>query len=81
MKIIGSMIKLTSKEKEELKNNFINELQNSNFKELCSTLDLKDEILMNYTSNLLDASVEYGNCKNCKKLSECKNKICGYRST
>ena len=81
MKSVGSMIKLTAKEKEELKNNFINELQDSNFKELCSSLDLKDEILMNYTSNLLDASIEYGNCKNCKKISECKNKICGYRYT
>lgn len=81
MKNIGSMIKLTSKEKEELKNNFINELQDPNFKELCSSLDLKDEILMNYTSSLKDASIEYGNCKNCKKLSECKNKICGYRYT
>ena len=81
MKSISDMIKLTPKEKESLKNNFINELQNPNFKELCSELDLKDEILMNYTSQLADASIEYGNCKNCKKLSECKNKICGYRYT
>ena len=81
MKNIGDMIKLTPKEKDSLKNNFINELQNPDFKELCSTLDLKDDILMNYTSSLKDASIEYGNCKNCKKLSECKNQICGYRYT
>ena len=81
MKNIGDMIKLTPKEKESLKNNFINELQNSSFKELCSTLDLKDEVLMNYTSQLKDASIEFENCKNCKRLSECKNKICGYRYT
>ena len=81
MKSVSDMIKLTPKEKESLKNNFINELQNSNFKELCSELDLKDEVLMNYTSQLVDASIEYANCKNCKNLSECKNKVCGYRYT
>ena len=81
MKNIGSMIKLTSKEKDSLKDNFIKELENPDFRELASSLDLKDETLMNYTSQLVDASVEYGNCKNCKKLSECKNKICGYRYT
>lgn len=81
MKSVGDMIKLSSKEKDILKDNFINQLQDNNFKELASTLDLKDEILMNYTSSLVDASVEYGNCKNCKGLSECKNKICGYKYT
>ena len=81
MKNIGSMIKLTSKEKDSLKDNFIKKLENPDFRELASSLDLKDETLMNYTSQLVDASIEYGNCKNCKKLSECKNKICGYRYT
>lgn len=81
MKSVSDMIKLTPKEKESLKNNFINELQNPNFKELCRELDLKDEVLMNYTSQLVDASIEYANCKNCKNLSECKNKVCGYRYT
>lgn len=81
MKSVSDMIKLTPKEKESLKDNFINELVNPDFKELCSELDLKDEILMNYTSQLKDASYEYGNCKNCKRLSECKNQVCGYRYT
>ena len=81
MKSVGEMVKLTSKEKDALKDNFINSLKDKNFKELASTLDLKDEILMNYTSNLEDASIEYGNCKNCKGLDQCKNKICGYRYT
>lgn len=81
MKSINDMFKLSSKEKEELKDNFINKLKDNNFKELASTLDLKDEILMNYTSQIEDASIEYGNCKNCRGLNECKNKLCGYRYT
>ena len=81
MKSISDMIKLTTKEKESLKDNFINKLQDKDFKELASSLDLKDEILMNYTSALEEASCEYGNCKNCKGLAECKNKVCGYRYT
>ena len=80
MKNIGD-IKLTTKEKQSLKDNFIESLKDKNFKELASTLDLKDEILMNYTSSIEDAAVEYGNCKNCKGLDECKNKVCGYKYT
>ena len=81
MKNIGDMIKISPKEKDELKSNFINKLKDNNFKEVASSLDLKDEILANYTSQIEEASIEYGNCKSCKNLGECKNKVCGYRYT
>ena len=81
MKNIGDMIKISPKEKDELKSNFINKLKDNNFKEVASSLDLKDEILANYTSQIEEASFEYGNCQSCKNLGECKNKVCGYRYT
>ena len=81
MKSITEFVQVSTKEKEELKNNFIKKLKDDNFKELASTLDLKDEILMNYTSIIEEASIEYGNCKKCKGLQTCKNKVCGYRYT
>ena len=81
MKSIGDMIKVSPKEKETLKNNFISKLKDKDFKELASSLELKDEILMNYTSQIEEASIEHANCKNCKGLGTCKNKVCGYRYT
>jgi len=81
MKSIGDMIKISPKEKETLKNNFISKLKDKDFKELASSLDLKDEILANYTSQLEEASIELSNCKNCKGLGACKNKVCGYKYT
>ena len=81
MKSISDMVKITDKEKNNLKDNFISKLKDNDFKELASSLDLKDEILMNYTSSLEEASHEIHNCKNCKGLHECKNKVCGYRYT
>ena len=81
MKSVSDLVKLSSKEKESLKSNFISKLQDQAFRDLASTLDLKDEILMNYTSQLEEASVECKNCKNCKGLHACKNKVIGYKYT
>ena len=81
MKSMKDMIKISPKEKETLKNNFISKLKDKDFKELASSLDLKDEILANYTSQLEEASIELSNCKNCKGLGTCKNKVCGYKYT
>ncbi len=65
----------------KLQQSFITALKNKDFKEFVNTLDIKDETLMKYTSNLEEASVEYHNCKNCKSLSTCKNNMKGYKYT
>lgn len=77
MKKIGDLIKLSSDEVNLLKQNYIKKLDNRDFRELVSMLNTSDEILMQYTSSLEDSSIEFSNCRGCKGLEECKNKIKG----
>ena len=51
---------------------------NKDFKKYVEGLNIKDDVLMKYTSNLEDSFLEYQNCKNCKGLKECTNKVLGY---
>ena len=71
-------LSLKNKDLNILKVNFGKALENTSFKELINKLELSNEILMKYTSKLLEASVEYENCKNCKSLLSCKNNMKGY---
>ena len=61
-----------------LKVNFTKCLNDETFNELVSTIDLPNEILMKYTSKLMEASEEYYNCLNCKSYLACNNSIKGY---
>ncbi len=78
--IIESLNDLGYKEAidKKLKENFSEALQDKNFKDLVSKLKIKEENLKNYTSLLQTSAVEYHNCKNCKSILECKNKVEGY---
>jgi len=78
MKKINELIKLTNKEENDLKQNFIKKLDDKKFIELTNTLNCSDEILMKYTSNLEESAIEFNNCKTCKGLAECKNKVTGF---
>jgi len=77
MKKISDLIKLSNDEVNLLKQNYIKKLDNRDFREIISMLNTSDEILMQYTSSLEDSSIEFSNCRNCKGLKECKNKIKG----
>ena len=81
MKKIQELIKLSSEELNLLKQNYIKKLDNRDFKEIVNMLNASDEVLMQYTSSLEEASVEFGHCKSCKGLSECRNKMNGYMYT
>lgn len=81
MKSIKDLIKLSSEEVNLLKQNYIKKLDNRDFSELVNMLNTSDEILIKYTSQLEDSSREFHNCKGCKGLNECKNKIKGYMYT
>lgn len=81
MKSIQSLIKLTDDELNYLKQNYIKKLDDRCFRELVNMLNTSDDVLMKYTSSLEDASCEFNNCQNCKKLEDCKNKIKGYMYT
>ena len=54
---------------------------NKDFKDYVYHLNIKEEILMKYTSSLQDTFVEYQNCKNCKGLANCPNTMKGYSYT
>jgi len=54
---------------------------NKNFKKYIDELSIADNTLMKYTSSLEDAFTEHENCRNCKGLSACKNKVVGYSYT
>lgn len=81
MKSIQEFIKLSSEEIHSLKQNYIKKLDNRDFRELVHMLNVSDEFLMQYTSSLEDASIEFSHCRGCKGLEECKNKIKGYLYT
>lgn len=48
------------------------------FKKFVYQLNVKEDVLMKYTSNLQDAFIELENCKKCKNLDACKNEMKGY---
>ncbi len=51
---------------------------NDTFKKLVDSLNLSKSYLAKYTSMLEECSLEIDNCKHCKNIMECKNKVCGY---
>ena len=63
---------------EKLLVNFNKQLKDEKFKGFVDVLGLSYEELSKYTSILVDSSDEYYNCKNCKSILECKNKITGH---
>ena len=58
--------------------NFNKALKDPDFKSLIDTLGLSYEELSKYTSILEESKCEWCNCKNCKSILECKNKVEGY---
>lgn len=65
----------------KLTHSFQDACANKEFKNYVYGLNIEEEILMKYTSSLEDSFIEYQNCKNCKNLSECKNKVKGFAYT
>ena len=63
----------------ELTHSFQDACADKDFKKFVYDLNIKEEILMKYTSILEEAYEEYKNCANCKGLSTCKNSEKGYR--
>ena len=75
---VKNIVKLNEEQEIKLKQNYIKALEDRKFKELVGAVKIEDELLMKYTTRLQEASIEFDNCKNCKCLAECKNKVRGY---
>lgn len=53
-------------------------LKDDEFKQFVSKIKLKKEEMIKYTSLLEESKKEYYNCKKCKNILECQNKLKGY---
>lgn len=65
----------------KLHQSFEDACANENFKNFVYGLNIEEEILIKYTSSLEEAFLECQNCKKCKSLDSCKNKVSGYAYT
>jgi primosomal protein DnaI len=63
---------------KSLKSAYNDAIKDLEFKNFVSKLNLSEEILMKYTSQLQTSFEEYKNCMNCKSIHECKNPVKGY---
>ena len=78
MQRLGEKIKPNSNLNYKLNESYEESLKDENFKDFVSKIKLKREELMKYTSLLETSKEEYFNCKECKNILECKNKLKGY---
>ncbi len=75
MKKVGEYIEL---KETNLKENFLNKLNDEAFREIVAKLKIDQEKLYKYTSSLSDSAEEVKNCATCKGLEHCNNEFCGY---
>lgn len=62
----------------ELQKSFALSLKNPEFTKLVNSLKLEEKNIMKYTSRLEDTVKDLENCKGCKSIHECKNRMCGF---
>ena len=72
---------LQKERKNDLKKSYVDAYQNHSFKELVDHLDIEENLLIKYTSLLEEVAKEKENCKNCKALIHCPNRIKGFAYT
>ena len=65
-------------DEDKLVHSFQDACSDKEFYDYVYGLNVKEDILMRYTSSLEDAFIENKNCKNCKGLDCCLNKVKGY---
>ena len=75
------MTDLYTTDETKLSHSFQDACSNKDFKDFVYGLNIKEDILMKYTTQLEESLEEYENCKKCKSLNNCKNKIKGYAYT
>ncbi len=66
---------------KSLEDNYNEAMKSPEFKKLADSIGLPHEELMKHTSKIELSVQEMGNCKGCKSIHECKNKVRGYVHT
>ena len=69
---------LSAKTKKELETSFLESMKDENFKNFVSNLKISKELAMKNNSKIKETVDELKNCKNCKGLFMCKNRLDGY---
>lgn len=64
-----------------LVHSFQDACSNKDFKEYAYSLGIEEATMIKYTTRLEEAFEECNNCKKCKDLATCKNKVPGYAYT
>ena len=75
------MTDIYTTDETKLSHSFQEACSKKDFKDFVYGLNIKEDILMKYTTQLEESLEEYENCKKCKSLNNCKNKIKGYAYT
>ncbi|MEG2351478.1 MAG: primosomal protein DnaI [Bacilli bacterium] len=78
MKNVNNVVNNVKDLNYKLQVSFHEAKKSASFKELSESINLSEDKLMKYTSSLEEAASEYDNCKKCKALACCKNKVDGY---
>ncbi len=78
MENINKFVKNKKELNNTLKRDFTLATKDQEFIKLCNSLGADEKILMKYTSRLENTTSELKNCKNCKGLGKCLNKVLGY---
>lgn len=66
---------------KSLEDNYNEAMKNPEFKKLAESIGLPHEELMKHTSKIELSVQEAENCKHCRSIHECKNKVKGYVHT
>ena len=69
---------ISKKNDLKLKQAYMDACSNPKFKEYVDSINLKDDILGKYTSQLEDVLKEHEHCLSCPSLKDCKNSVRGH---
>lgn len=75
---IDEIVKSSKEMIESLENNF-DQNYKEEFKEIADSIKASKSELIKYTSIIKKCAEENKNCKNCRSIHECRNKIQGYK--
>ncbi|MDD3187706.1 MAG: primosomal protein DnaI [Bacilli bacterium] len=67
-----------SYDKDLLEEEYVKAMKDIDFKNMVESIDVDRSVVVKRTSALLDCVSEVKNCKKCKHILDCKNKIKGY---
>ena len=78
MQMIDLKEKIDNTNTTKLKQSYMDACSDKKFYNYVQTIPTTEDVLMKYTSLLQESYLENDNCKKCKSLTDCKNKIEGY---